>query len=61
MNKGSRHAIPLCYRTTTILLPTPKSLHNIIKKYTPMSHRYGSTAFLMNTCIGPLQLQLKKL
>ncbi len=31
------------------------------KNCTPMSHRYGSTAFLMNTCIGPIQLQLKKL
>lgn len=44
MNKGSRHAIPLCYRSTTILLPTPRYLHNT-KSCTPMSHRYGSTAF----------------
>ena len=60
MNKGSRHAIPLCYSLTTIMVPTPRYLHNT-KSCTPMSHRYGSTAFLMNTCIGPLQLQLKKL
>ena len=61
MNKGSRHAISLCYISTTITLPTPRYLHNTIKNCTPMSHRYGSTAFLMNTCIGPIQLQLKKL
>ena len=60
MNKGSRHAIPLCYRSTTILLPTPRYLHNTTKNCTPMSHRYGSTA-LMNIFIGPIQLQLKKL
>ena len=35
MNKGSRHAIPFCYRSTTIILPTPRYLHNTIKTVLP--------------------------